>query len=289
MTEGAIRRRRHPLIAALLALTGPGLGHLYAGNLGMAIGMAMLAIVFVNVLFLSMIHTGTEQASLLALFGTGCLAYIVQMAYAWSTAGRRPADFILRPYNRWYYYLIWWLAMAIVLLFTGSIFGDYRSFRTPSTSMEGALFWGDRFIADMRAYEVAGPARGDIAIFVCPCDSSTLYIKRCVGVPGDTVQIIDKLLYINGAPSIEPSTAQFIDTTSDGAHSIHPRPAGTVDSRDNYGPYVVPLDHFFMLGDNRDNSHDSRYWGFVPRDMMLGRALRIYFSSDPDRIGLPVE
>jgi len=284
--DATIKRRRRPLAAAVLALAGPGLGHLYTGSLGVAVGLAILALALLNVLFLLMIHMGTERLHLLVFAGAGGLLHIVAIAHAARTAGRQPTDFILRRYNRFFYYLIWWLAVAMLGLFTGSIFGDYRSFRTPSTSMESALFWGDYFIADMKAYETVGPARGDIAIFICPCDSTTLYLKRCVAVPGDTVQIIDKILYLNGARAAEPPTVQHIDTTQTGEPRIHPKLAGSVDSRDNYGPYVVPLDNFFMLGDNRDNSHDSRYWGFVPRDMMLGRVLRIYYSSDWKRIGL---
>lgn len=288
MEESINKRKRQPAVAAVLAFLGPGIGHLYCGNAPLAVGLAIVALAFVNVLFLLMIHTETERSTILVFLCAGCLIFLLQVAHAWLTARRQPNDFELRRYNHWYHYLIWWLAVAILVLFTGTIFGDFRSFRTPSASMENALFWGDRFIADMGAYETTGPARGDIAIFICPCDGTTLYVKRCVAVPGDTVEIINKRLYINGVPADESPTVHFSDTTTSGDSKIHERPASGVDSRDNYGPHVVPVGEFFMVGDNRDNSYDSRYWGFVPKNMFLGKALRIYYSSDWSRIGTRV-
>ena len=289
MTAKIVNRKRRPLVAAVLALLGPGLGHLYSGNLGLAIGLAVTAVAFANVFFLLMIHTKTETINLAYFLGAGCFGYLLLIVHAWRTAGRQPKDYSLSRYNQWYYYTIWWLSLAILGLFTGSVFGNYRSYKTPSTSMENALFWSDRFIADMGAYEIAGPARGDVAIFICPCDGTTLYLKRCAAVSGDTVEIIDKKLYINGALAKEPSTVQFSDTTSSGGPMIHARPAAGVDSRDNYGPYEVPVGEFFMIGDHRDNSLDSRYWGFVPKEMFLGKAIRVYYSSDWNRIGMLIE
>jgi signal peptidase I len=112
------------------------------------------------------------------------------------------------------------------------------------------------------------PQRGDIAVFIFPQDPSKDYIKRIIGLPGDRVQIINKKVYINGELCQTPQ-ARFVDNV------LMPANQGT---RDNFGPVVVPKDSYFFLGDNRDQSYDGRFWGFVPLDALRGKALIIYFS-----------
>ena len=177
-----------------------------------------------------------------------------------------------------------WLSVIVMPLF-----GSYKTYKMPAASMENVLIPGDRMIADLAAYVNSGPDRGDVVIFIFPVDGVTSYVKRCVGIPGDTVLIADKQLRINGEPFVEPPTIKYIDTTSNGGQVIQPRREGGMSSRDNFGPYVVPADSYFMMGDNRDNSADSRYWGVVSRDMILGRAVRVYYSPDWSRIGQAIE
>jgi signal peptidase I len=112
------------------------------------------------------------------------------------------------------------------------------------------------------------PQRGDVAVFIFPQDPSKDYIKRIIGLPGDRVQIINKKVYINGELYPTPQ-ARFADNVL-----ISP----TQSTRDNFGPVVVPKDSYFFMGDNRDQSYDSRFWGFVPMDALRGKALIIYFS-----------
>jgi len=120
------------------------------------------------------------------------------------------------------------------------------------------------------------PRRGDVAIFIFPQDRTKDYIKRVIGLPGDRVQIINKEVYLNGELYQTPQ-ARFADNQV--------IPAGQ-STRDNYGPVVVPKDSFFVLGDNRDRSYDSRFWGFVPFDLMRGKALYVYFSWEPQDSGV---
>jgi signal peptidase I len=111
--------------------------------------------------------------------------------------------------------------------------------------------------------------RGDIVVFKFPKDPERDFIKRVVGLPGDRLELRQKRLYINDQPVEEPH-----------AHAQPPgaTPAATGDLRFNYGPMTVPRDQYFMMGDNRDYSEDSRYWGFLPASYVKGQALFIYFS-----------
>jgi signal peptidase I len=117
---------------------------------------------------------------------------------------------------------------------------------------------------------VTNPDRGDIIVFMFPEDETKDFIKRVVGLPGETVEIRGKKVYINGRPMSEPFT-QHVDP---GVVPHHITP------RDNLGPLVVPPDSYFVMGDNRDQSLDSRFWGFVKREKIKGRAFLIYWSWD---------
>jgi signal peptidase I len=122
-------------------------------------------------------------------------------------------------------------------------------------------------------------------------------VKRLVGLPGDTLEMRGKQLFLNGAPLDEPY-ARYIDREADAVHPgmawqeaylvPNPRRRTYRPSRDSWGPIVVPREHFFVLGDNRDNSEDSRYWGFVDREAVKGRPWFVYYSFDPARVrGVP--
>lgn len=133
----------------------------------------------------------------------------------------------------------------------------------PSASMEPTIMTGDRIFGNRLAYIKEDPQRGDIVIFKFPDDESQLFIKRIIGEPGDVVWVEDGQVYINGA-----------ETPLDEPYVVVP------DTGD-FGPYVVPEDHYFMMGDNRPRSADSRYWNdpFVSRDKILGEAWIRYFPS----------
>jgi signal peptidase I len=177
------------------------------------------------------------------------------------------------------------VAVAIALIFRQFVI---QAFRIPSSSMESTLLVGDflfvnKFVygaqipaAGWRLPAVRPPHRGDIIVFKSPTDGRD-FIKRCVAVAGDTVEMRAKVLYLNGKPQDEPFT-QHTDRTM-----LLP----TQSTRDYMGPFVVPAGHIFMLGDNRDNSHDSRFWGALPVHLVRGKAMFIYFSIDTARGFLP--
>jgi signal peptidase I len=170
---------------------------------------------------------------------------------------------------------------AVALALVIRTFG-VQAFRIPSPSMEDTLLVGDHlfvskflygaeipFTGGIRLPGFRDPERGDVIVFRFPEDPSQDYIKRCVGVPGDTVEYRDKVLYVNGERQEEPYT-KFAD-----GDRISP-------NRDNFGPIEVPEGKYFMMGDNRDRSSDSRYWGFVDHTEIRGKAIFIYWSWDPD-------
>ncbi|MDX1579839.1 MAG: signal peptidase I, partial [Gemmatimonadota bacterium] len=179
-----------------------------------------------------------------------------------------------------------------------------EAFQIPTSSMENTLLVGDFLLVNKVAYgaEIPGvefelpgydrPGRGDVVVFEPPEAAAqpprTNYVKRIVGIPGDTLAMRDGVLYRNGVRVPEPYARRDGGSDvrnprfrwqrrflPDGGRSRRYRP-----SRDNWGPLVVPPDGYFVMGDNRENSEDSRYWGFVERDAIKGRPLLIYYSYD---------
>mgnify|MGYP006277954431 CR=1 FL=1 len=177
------------------------------------------------------------------------------------------------------------IAVLLAVVIKTSIVEAYK---IPSQSMEDTLLVGDFLLAnkfvygaqlpfvDWRLPAVDQPEQGDIVIFIFPRDGVTKYIKRCVAVGGDTVEVRNKQLFVNGDRFPDPEDAKFIE------RQVVPRGPGGSDSRDNFGPYVVPPRHYFMMGDNRDNSYDSRYWGPVHESLVLGQAMVIHWSWDDE-------
>ena len=175
------------------------------------------------------------------------------------------------------------LGMAIILALFIRTF-VVQAFKIPSGSMLPTLQIGDhllvnKFIYGVRIPLVGGrllavhqPQRGDVIVFIYPKDRSKDFIKRVVGLPGERVEIIDKAVFIDGK-RIEDSHA--FQEPADPRHDYRPR--------DNFGPYTVPDDSVFVLGDNRDHSHDSRFWGSVPIRDILGKAFVLYWSWDGGR------
>ena len=183
----------------------------------------------------------------------------------------------------------------------------------PTGSMQPTILVGDRVFVNRLAYDLkvpfttwhlaewADPERGDVVIFRSPVDGQRL-VKRVVGIPGDVVAMVDNRLTLNGQPvAYEPAedagayamslpepertgavfAAERLPEARQDAHPV----MGSVGRRAlrDFGPVTVPKDHYFMMGDNRDNSLDSRYFGSVQRDTILGRAVRVVGSLDPDR------
>jgi signal peptidase I len=166
-----------------------------------------------------------------------------------------------------------------------------QAFKIPTGSMENNLLIGDHLLVNKFVF---GPTetslertllpigtikRGDVLVFKYPVEPDRDFIKRVIGLPGDTVELREKKVYINGKPLDEPYV-HFLQPPG-GESELHE--VTSFDVRERYGPVTVPANQYFMMGDNRDNSQDSRYWGFMPRENVKGKALLIYWSYEAGR------
>lgn len=162
--------------------------------------------------------------------------------------------------------LIEWILVFVVAILAAVVLNGFIlvNARIPSASMENTIMTGDRIFGSRLAYKKEDPARGDIIIFRFPDDEKQLFIKRIIGLPGETVIIKDGKVYIND--SEEP-----LDESS----YINEEPYG------DFGPFEVPNDAYFVMGDNRNKSYDARYWTntYVYRDKILGKAFIRYFPN----------
>ena len=181
--------------------------------------------------------------------------------------------------------LLWEYSEAIITaLILALLIRAYviQAFKIPSGSMIPTLVIGDHILVNKFLYgtripfsetmvlEFTKPEKGAIIVFKYPEDPTRDFIKRVVAVEGDVVESKNKAIYVNGKQTSEPYT-QHTD------NSI--RPMG-IEPRDNFGPLIVPRNKFFVMGDNRDQSYDSRYWGYVDRKDIKGKALILYWSWD---------
>jgi len=165
----------------------------------------------------------------------------------------------------------------------------FQAFKIPTGSMEENLLIGDHLIVNKMLYAptlgsveraiepVRDVRRGDVIVFKFPNEPERDFIKRVIGLPGERIRIENKKVFIDGEPLDEPYT-YFSEPPEEAALG-----AFSDSRRDNMPELLVPQGEYFVMGDNRDNSHDSRFWGTLPRDMLKGRALMIYWSYDaPD-------
>jgi signal peptidase I len=164
-----------------------------------------------------------------------------------------------------------------------------QAFKIPTGSMENNLLIGDHLLVNKFVFgptplaigravlPVRAPRRGDIVVFKYPDEPDRDFIKRIIGLPGETVELRNKKVYINGQPIDEPYVHFLAPPSSDYQEVT------SYDVRERYGPVTVPPNQYFVMGDNRDNSQDSRYWGFLPRSYIKGRAALIYWSYESGR------
>jgi signal peptidase I len=173
------------------------------------------------------------------------------------------------------------LVVAVILALFVRTFG-FQAFKIPTGSMEPNLLVGDHLLVNKFIFSPAASAierallptrpveRGEVLVFKYPEDPERDFIKRVIGLPGETLELRNQVIYVNGAPLLEPYAHYQLASGNAGGEDG--------DVRRRYGPVTVPPGHYFMMGDNRDDSQDSRYWGFLPATFVKGRALFIYWS-----------
>jgi signal peptidase I len=191
-----------------------------------------------------------------------------------------------------------WTINILILLFGTTTL--VQAFIVPTPSMDTTVRVGDHLLVDKLSYAPAGaiskyflpytePKRGDIIVFRYPIDIQQNYVKRLMGVPGDHIHLVNKVVYLNGhalnepyTQHIDPHMEPYRDDFPNGPMSpyVFPRGQEMLAKYVVNGELVVPPGYYFAMGDNRDNSSDSRYWGLVPRENIIGKPLVIFWSYD---------
>ena len=205
----------------------------------------------------------------------------------------------------------WAITILLLLFLTTTL---VQAYVIPTGSMEDTLLIGDHLLVDKLAFAPAGPMskyvlpyaeprRGDIIVFRYPVDIRQTFVKRVIGAPGDRIRIVNKQVYVNGVPGTEPYKFHKTDYIAPYRDNFPGEPdvlvdRGALDMLQNHvtnGEVVVPPNSYFAMGDNRDNSLDSRYWGFVPRENIIGKPLQepytqhIFPDMEPYRDTFPAE
>ena len=269
-------KKRKPWLAGLLSFFSPGLGHFYSGQLATGlflIGLYLIAPVFWS---LSLLFPGNLLFLILLAGGFlfAVLIYCFQVGHAVWVARQQGEQYELKSYNKWYVYLIIWFLLSLVIYpVTASFIRTFfvKAYKIPHSSMAPTLLGGDHIFVNKLAYGIPWPAdcqwevsdlplecyssklvfefqkpqRGDVIVFRFPEDETKEFIKRIIGLPGDTLEIKEKVVFLNGEPMDDSNYTQRIDPEM---------VEGSVNPRDNFGPVTVPEDSYFVLGDNRDQS-----------------------------------
>jgi signal peptidase I len=271
VVAGATRpSRARRIVAVLLSLVAPGAGHFLLGAFRRgtiwAVGLATLG-------FGLLVATPASRVPLTGLFIV-VFALLARVAAAIDVARiitRRPS---------WKIVVVGWAALLVGEFVVVEPLKAYykthyaQAFSIPSGSMQPTLLVGDYIMVDKSAYRGAVPQRGDIVVFLYPPDERRTFIMRIIGTPGEVFQVKDRQVFINGQAIPEP-------------YIVHVAPANAPPGSCGYAygcePMRLPADSYFMMGDNRDNSEDSRFWGFVRRERIKGKAVSIYWSWDGER------
>jgi signal peptidase I len=276
---------RRPWGAAILSLLAPGLGHLYAGHPGRgALVWAATHVVVVSGFMVAIV----VPPSALLLVAVVCVFLAVPILVAWDAirmVRRGAGDYHLSWYNRWYVYV--GIVLLVGFLWPPMLVGWLQAhvaqaYKLPSRSMEPTLLAGDYILSKPLRGEVH---RGQIVVHGTPAG---ILVKRVVGLPGDTIGMRAGQLSFGGRPYPEPyarrDTADPIVPEFAWQRAYLPsgvNPATYRPSLQTWGPLVVPRGQYFLLGDNRNESLDSRFLGFVPRDSISAEATVVYLSRDP--------
>ncbi len=230
------------------------------------------------------------------------LGTVIALAiHAWWQTSRVSRPYVLRPYNKLYIYcLLILIAVGVISpVAKWGLLQDQllQAFRIPSASMQPTVLLGDFLFVDKRRSAYEQMHWGTIVVYLSTEDQGLRVIKRVVGLPGDTIQMTAGTLYVDGR-SLDEDYAQFSPGTTEDepelkaemrdwqvANYVGSEAESYAPDLQQWGPLVVPPDSFFVLGDNRDHAWDSRFWGFLPADHVVGQPMVVYWSYDPSAPG----
>lgn len=274
-----------PLLSAVLSFLMPGLGQYRNGQLlkGIIFYVCYMTAFFI-LYFFNLFHT-FHGLIIVFILAIGLYFFIIGDAFYYALKNKSKNQVLGR---KWPIYVI----LILLHLFISSRYKDYinsnfiTAHKVPTSSMEPTLMVGDYLITDYRYYKSNPVKPNDVVIIRFPRDPKRKFIERCIAVGGQVLEIRDKSVFIDGKLFPDSQKTQFIDSEIIPKDIIDPEIyPKDIGNRDNYGPIIVPQDHCFVLGDNRDNSYDSRYWGFVPIESVIAKPLYIYWAKNKSRIG----
>ena len=268
--------KRKPIVAAILSSLAPGLGQLYNGQIIKGIIFLLSLILLPIIMFQIGLHSGFYGLAIILLIFMFFLLFIIGEAFF--TAIKKK-EFIPKSYNKWYIYLLIILLINSIVLIptnflTNKVLG-FSAYKMPTGSMEPTLRIGDYLVADLKYFKKNKLQREDLVVLQSPEDPAKIFIRRIIALEGEKIEIKSKQVYINDVPLPE-------------GYKIH-LDNEVYAGRDNYGPAVLPSDHCFVLGDNRDKSMDSRHWDSFPLKNIKGKPLYIYWARDITRIGMKIK
>jgi signal peptidase I len=270
-------QKRVPIIALLLSLLTPGLGQMYNGQLKKATVFYLGGLLLTILLSLSGLFSNFYGMILCLAILVGYMILVMLDALL---NAMKLQTITTRKYNRWYVYVLIILTQAFLINpYAKSIIIPIKAYRIPASSMAPALLVGDHLVVNKKYYHNEKPIRGDIIVFPLPTNTSKDYIKRVIGLSGEKLEIRNDNVFINNQ-RIEEPYVEITDASS---------PFTKKSPKADFGPIVVRPDNLFVLGDNRDHSYDSRYWGSVEISALKGKALYIYWARDKDRIGMEIK
>jgi len=285
-TTTTTTKPRNVFIAFLFSLFLPGLGQIYNGHLKKGLIFFVLVIIIPMLFgFTSLTTSFYGMFSLLFIY----FAFRIYIIIDGVRNAVRQKEYILKPYNTWYYHLLIVVGMFVVMLFYDNtkILG-IQTLKIPTSSNNPTLQIGDLVIVDLKAYKNADPDYGDIIVYLGP--DNFIYTFRVVGRPHDNLELIDNIVRING----KLGKATFIkNTINEGMlveqlkeklpnghkHLIHKYKVPYDITKSNIKNIVVPSDSYFVLGDNRDYAADSRYVGFISKNKIMGRIVYSYWGK----------
>jgi signal peptidase I len=272
----ALTKKRNPFLSSFLSLLIPGLGQLYNGELKKAVifYMAQFAL-FIPPFVIGLQYTPRGLFIILLIVA---LFYFFAMGEA-TVRSFKLKKILLKPYNKWYVYCLIIISANLIAggyntVFRESLIG-IKPFYLPSASNEPTLLIGDQVIVDLHKKT---PINGTFIVFKSPEDPKKDYLKRVIATQGDLLEIKNKLVFVNNVKLNEPYIVH-VD------NKVIPK---NVSSRDNFGPIQIPTGKVFVMGDNRDHSFDSRFFGPIDESAIVGTTLYIYWARDKKRIGMQI-
>lgn len=278
----AEKRTRNPFIAALLSLLAPGLGQIHNGK--GALGLVFFLVSFALPFLWGVSGWPRHFSGFVAYVIAAIIFWLFIIVHAFIQA-RRIRETELKKYQTtgvYVFFIIISLGLTIFVparIWMSSL--GVSPYKFSTASMMPTLQMDDLLMTNPKAYDGPAPKRGALVVFVYPRDPTKQFLKRVIATEGETIEINNKQVVIDGEPlqeSYKIHVDTHINTKSDSSNYEDV-------IRDNYGPVTVPPGHCFVMGDNRDNSMDSRFWGFLPLANIKGQALYIYWAKDIKRIG----